>query len=341
MDRRTRLDCLDCGVASNHNISQDSADRLKDAGGISNRAQRNAYVERLRILAAYGVVTYHCNPIFSKNIGVISFLCFALIFGVFVVNKPTGSDYLKKIAKKANHLLPSWLFWSAIFFVFLIVKSVLKDIEITQLLSWNMVLIGTAIHLWFLPFAFMSAVLIMLTHHAARHLPVVLNVSVMFSIGLICAALFSVIGPLPKLSSPFLQWMLGFPAIPMGYAIGMSRFMKTKRHQYLFFIFSILSACVVACLIKVFGAESRFMFRYCIALGIVCFSLAFEGKMDAVTYTMSSLTFGIYLMHPLIISCFYFFVPLEKWPYGIFILVILTTTILTYLMKKSSLKKFV
>lgn len=308
---------------------------------MNNLQNRIANIERLRILAAYGVVTFHSDLVFSRHIGVVSFLCFAIIFAVFIINRPDYELSLGGFISKARRLLLPWLFWSAIFFVFLIVKSVLKGIPITELLSWRMLITGTSIHLWFLPFAFVSAVLIILTHQVTRHFAIELNVLVMFAFGLICAVVFSIIDIIPEVQYPFRQWILGFPAIPMGYAIGMSRFMKTRRHQYMFFIFSILSTCVIVCLIEAFGGQSRFIVRYCIALGVVCLAFSLNGKMGVATKTLSGLAYGIYLMHPLVISCFHFFIPSGKKPYVVFIMVILTTSILTYLMKKIPLKQFV
>lgn len=106
-----------------------------------------ANIERLRVLSAFGVASFHTHDWFPRSFGIIGFIVLLLTFCAFVVNRPEPYDFRDLAKRKAERLLKPWLFWSVIYGALGLVKVIYMDVPFSDVFSATMFLTGTRIHL--------------------------------------------------------------------------------------------------------------------------------------------------------------------------------------------------
>ncbi|MBM3604213.1 MAG: hypothetical protein FJX25_05520 [Alphaproteobacteria bacterium] len=157
---------------------------------------RNGFVDYVRLLAAFGVVWYHSQAPGDR----IAYL--AMPFFLVLLGRPSQV----RLGRRALLLLQPFLVWSVIYGI---VNVVLALINRQAILGWvqaDMILTGTAIHLWFLPFAFFVAVIVPFLKAPATALAAP-----------VAAALL--VGSLdPQGMTPLPQWLFGLVPALLGVA---------------------------------------------------------------------------------------------------------------------------
>ena len=68
---------------------------------VVSRQPRIANIERLRIISAFGVASFHTHDWFPRSIGVAGFIILLLSYCAFVVNKPEPYGIAKVARRKA------------------------------------------------------------------------------------------------------------------------------------------------------------------------------------------------------------------------------------------------
>lgn len=157
-------------------------------------SSRNATVDCLRIVAALGIVWFHTQAPGNR----IAYL--ALPFFLVLLGMPSSGS----VAQRALRLLRPFVVWSLIYGAMLTALALRNG---AAPLSWwrpEMLLAGTSIHLWFLPFAFLGGLAFRLIRSdlLIMALPVV-------------AAAAVVLLP-PITAEPFAQWMFGIVPLTIG-----------------------------------------------------------------------------------------------------------------------------
>lgn len=112
---------------------------------------RNGLVDYSRLLAAFGIVWYHSGAL-GHQASYISLPFFAVL-----ISLSGGGD----LTTRARRLLVPFVTWSVIYGL---VEAMFALRYGRPLLSWwlpEMIVTGTVIHLWFLPFAFLVALISM------------------------------------------------------------------------------------------------------------------------------------------------------------------------------------
>lgn len=273
-----------------------------------------ANVERLRVLSAFGVASFHTHDWFPRSFGIIGFIVLLLTFCAFVVNRPEPYEFRNLAKRKAERLLKPWLFWSAVYGALGLVKVIYKNVPFSNVFSATMFLTGTRIHLWFLPFAFVAALLLVLVHRRLPEVPEIYNITAGILFGMVCVLGCSIAQVRASLQTPIPQWTLGLPAIPLGFAIGRIMILpehKNRRNFYLLLICSHAAALVVyMALLRLerdtwFDPGSEYIIRYGISTVLVCLALYRPGRLDSTFAILSPLSYGIYLIHPLVVIFFY------------------------------------
>ena len=187
---------------------------------VVSRQPRIANIEQLRILSAFGVASFHTYDRFPRSIGVAGFIILLLSYCAFVVNKPEPYGVAKVARRKAERLIKPWLFWSVIYGMLGLAKMVYENVSFSDVFSPTRLVIGTRIHLWFLPFAFVAALLLACVHRKITDIRDSYTIITAISIEALCVFGCSIIQSHLHPPTPLAQWILGLPAKPLGFAIG-------------------------------------------------------------------------------------------------------------------------
>lgn len=162
---------------------------------------RNGLVDYCRFIAALGIVWFHTDAPGER----LAYI--AVPFFVLLLSLPSRAS----LADRARRLLVPFVVWSGIYAA-LRMSSALHSGE--DLFGWwqpSMVLTGTSIHLWFLPFAFLVAVVA----PVLRKTKAVLVLPVLAAGALAAGALALLGGPL---AYPWYQWSFGLIPALVGFA---------------------------------------------------------------------------------------------------------------------------
>jgi len=311
---------------------------------------RMANIERLRIVSAVAVASFHVHGWFPRSIGVAGFIILILSFCAFVVNRPEPYRIKKLAKRKAQRLLKPWLFWSMVYGALSLVKMIYENLSFSDVFSPTMLLTGTWIHLWFLPFAFVAALILVVIHRRIVNIPDSFAITVAILIGTLCIFGCSMIHSRIQPPTPLAQWLLGLPAIPVGFAIGRIQILKRIEDRRKYFVFVILSAMAASAVCMVLSwlhngtwldYGSKFAIRYCVSLIIFCSALNWRGTMDPISRNLASLSYGIYLIHPLATIPFYQFGIAIHHPLVLLFLVLFVSSLIIIVFRKTPLKQFV
>ena len=317
---------------------------------VVSRQPRIANIERLRIVSAFGIASFHTHDWFPRSIGVVGFIILLLSYCAFVVNKPEPYGIAEVARRKARRLLKPWLFWSIIYGGLGLAKMVYENVSFSDVFSPTMLLTGTRIHLWFLPFAFVAALFLTLIHRRIVGIPDSFTITTAISIGALCIFGCSIIQSQLQPPTPLAQWILGLPAIPLGFAIGRIKILprtEDRKKYFVFVILSTLTACV-GCVVFDrlshgiwLNYGSKFAIRYFVSLIIFCSALHWRGKLDLVSANLASLSYGIYLVHPLVLVFLYRIGIAMQHPFLLLFIVLSISLLITFVLKKTPLKQFV
>ncbi len=280
----------------------------------------------------------------------VGFIILLLSFCAFVVNKPEPYSVGKVARRKAGRLLKPWLFWSIVYAGLGLAKMIHENLSFSEVFSPAMLLTGTRIHLWFLPFAFVAALLLVLIHRRIVGIPDSYTITTAISIGALCVFGCSIIQSHLHPPTPLAQWILGLPAIPIGFAIGRIKILQRTEDRKKYFMFIILSALAACVGCVVFDRlshgvwlnySSKFAIRYFVSLVIFCSALHWRGKLDPLSASMASLSYGIYLIHPLVLVPFYQLGIAIQHPLLLLFLVLSVSSLIIFILRKTPLKQFV
>lgn len=305
------------------------------------RFKRIANIERLRILAAIFVASFHIHWSFPRSIGVIGFIILMLSFSVFVVNKPKKYSVANLMKRKSQRLMKPWLFWSGIYGALGLIKVIYTSVPFSDVFYVTMFLTGTRPHLWFLPFAFFATLLLALFHRLTINISKLVCIIVSSLVGTLCLFGCSILRS-RELQTPFEQWILGVPAIPIGFALGYSLILETaheRRNCYLWINFLMIVTSVTLGLL---GYSNIFAINHCISVALVSCALYWRGELDPISHKVATLSYGIYLIHPLVVT---FFDSLglaqQQNPVILLFLVVSISMLITFVLKRTPAKQFV
>ncbi|UCC98569.1 MAG: acyltransferase [Phycisphaerales bacterium] len=316
----------------------------------ASRLHRIANIERLRVLSVCAVVSLHTHSWFPHSPAFTGLIILLLVLCVFVVNRPEPYEFTFLVRQKGERLLKPWLFWSVVYGALRLAKVIYMDVPFSEVFSATMFLTGTRIHLWFLPFGFVAAILLGLLYPRITKVSDVFGIVTVALVGALCVLGCAILQSRVSLPTPLIQWTLGLPAIPLGLAIGRANVLpnhKDRRNLYLLIVLSIAVAYVAYTALTGlqysiwFDHGSKYTIRYCTAVAVVCSALHWQGRMDRVSKTLGPLSYGIYLVHPLIIIVIYRTGILEGHPLALLCLILAASILITFVLKKTQLRQFI
>lgn len=303
------------------------------------------FVEWLRIFAAFGIVVFHAYDRQSgliRSIGYFGLPAFLSIFSALLFERSSlFGSFSMFLRKRGRRLLLPWLFWSCIYLLLALVKTYWVHKPDSFELSIQTFLTGTSIHLWYLPYAFLASILI----YGLIRLRPKLGRSFLF----LCIAGF--LGVLVfssyvlkhwRLPVPFPQWVFGTPAVFYGLLL-MSLYQSLPfRSRLAAGIFLVIGTEILLAALYEMGYSGL-----CVSYGIACplvgavFLVSGENIPTAsIALKGGELTYGIYLIHPLLLS-FCRFILGEAGSWFVVISVFAISLAFTYILKRTVLRIFV
>ena len=183
---------------------------------------RNASLDYARLIAAFGIVLFHSGAP-GGAFGYVGLPFFLMLLLVLAWPAAQRTEFDVYVRGRAQRLLIPFVIWSLVYGALKLAEVLMTGKPPGQEFSASMLLTGPAIHLWFLPFAFVASVAVYplawlqgplhvrVPKAVARRNRVVL-VSVLTGLGLIALACRQGSG----LPAPFAQWAYAAPAVCLG-----------------------------------------------------------------------------------------------------------------------------
>jgi len=282
-------------------LVQDRIVAERDAVSVPLPAERITGIDGLRVLAAVGIVWFHTDGAPYRYIGYTGLPIFLLIFFSLITNRSGAESARYFFRRRWNRLVKPWLFWSLLYGALQVAKGACcgEPDSFRAMLSLETVLAGTHIHLWYLPYAFVSGFLVYALNRWTlrfNHATVVLIATSagLFLLVVNAARLFSF-----GLTRPVPQWEFGLAAVPLGFAIGRCRMIPARRWQQSWLL-AIFVLTQVTSLVLIARGHVSLTVPYSLAVALVCLAYGWRWDDSIIVAKLAPLTFGIYLIHPLV-----------------------------------------
>lgn len=298
---------------------------LPSGSSSSARADRNGAVDLARFLGALGIVWFHESASFTW-IGYAAlpmFMAFVLYFSLFSAGRRTGRQDAFLWGKR---LLVPWLAWCVIYGLAKVVDAMVKDAPLSSEFDTWMLLTGSKIHLWFLPFAFVAGLLIrqavMSLHYSDRTFWAL-------NIGFVAIQLASFwLLTSFVMERPLDQWLFVVPACYLGVMLCAADGKQLR----------LLAVCVAAAI--AFAIASSLGWHHGVAqmviATIMCTAvLTIQIQASATTDFLSSIALGVYLIHPLIHAVLLRLVDLQPYTWAFALLVLALSIMAIAVMRRT------
>jgi peptidoglycan/LPS O-acetylase OafA/YrhL len=178
-----------------------------DAGAVAGDPERNSLHDLARFAGALAILWFHARGPGSW-VGQLAMPVFFVLLGWYALASARTQPFARFAGRRFRRLMLPWFVWSAVYGALSVVKALTAGQPPFAFLEPWMLLSGTALHLWFLPFAFAASLALAIT---TRHAPGLL--------GPVPAAVICSVAALPALATdyahapiPAREWL---PALPL------------------------------------------------------------------------------------------------------------------------------
>lgn len=286
-------------------------------------APRYPLLDLLRIVAMLDIVMVHINNRYLlKGMGLPVFIIVSIALATRRAELPAVGEVARKRA--ARVLLP-WLVWTAFFGLNRWVWGTLDPEQDTAGLYYPwMILGGTSMHLWFLPFIYAAELAVVAGLRPLRRLPVGLVVGVAVAMAVICVLITGAVydaaepvyGPMTMSSPDYAEratlygwvvrksWLFGTASVCLGLAVGRTLSITGKawpRRALLAFAAVFFGLTFLWDGLDgsgpVHGHAVWQWWRQALALLCVAAALQWTGQTPRWVMKIAILTMGIYLLH--------------------------------------------
>ncbi|GEM_PF-1144171 len=263
---------------------------------------RIAGPEWLRFFCSIGIVWFHAKA--PAGDCAYAALPALMMLSVYLAASRSHAAFGERaiVRRRVMRLILPWLFWSAIYGLATCINCRCNgQIWHEDLRLW-MLFAGTALHLWYLPAAFVCTTLVAL---GARKL--------CFRRQWLACLTWAVVGAVAILVSSYLeagtagrilplaQWLFVAPSVPLALALatiprGPGRWPRVCASM------AIVAAVVLACVVALERGAPGLTIPYSIGIVACTASIHATCRASAFTVWVSGLSFGCYLTHPLVIA---------------------------------------
>lgn len=176
---------------------------------------RNGFTDLARLAGAFGIVWFHAKGP-GGWIGYAALQMFMALLIHHQLSADRGGPFPAAAGARARRLLGPWVVWSAIFAAAKIADGIVSGTGVAREFAPWMLFTGPALHLWFLPFAFVAGLGALALWRGAP------KGRAAFLVGLAALALLQAASlglPSRGWPIPFPQWLQVLPAVGLGFMI--------------------------------------------------------------------------------------------------------------------------
>jgi surface polysaccharide O-acyltransferase-like enzyme len=272
----------------------DVAPALQPAGP---RPPRIDGYDWIRLFAAINIVIFHVAPSPDGIIGRGGVPAFLMIAGSIPAMRFEIEPFASFVGRRARRIFVPWLFWSGVYGVLAEFRYLHHGI----VPAWTVhtPLVGTALHLWFLPAVFLGALIIWPLHQLVRSL----NATVAFAtVAALSVVLFFVHAWVSNRSlpiAPYGQWLFSAPAVVIGVALGLAcREPIPSRRRMLILIAGFVT--VLAAILHAATGQMGSGTSYVIAGLSLPLALLLPINSNWLLRNFTRVSLGVYASHPLV-----------------------------------------
>ncbi len=305
-------------------------------------AERLVSIDGLRILAAIGIVWFHTDGAPRRDIGYAGLPVFLLIFFSLITCRHREEPTLEFLRQRRDRLLKPWLFWSVLYGLLRVVRAAcLGDLAwFHEIWSLETLLTGTHIHLWYLPYAFLSGLVVYVIHRRTLKVDHAMTAFVATGVGLLLLYVHALVPASSRWMRPLPQWEFGLAAAPLGFAVGRCMMIPSKRIQQALLMAITAATLAVATTLTASGHAAA-VIPYTAAVVLVCLAYAWHVHENPIVAALAPLTLGVYLVHPLVHYGLNRVMIMERY-YGMSVaLTVCLSGLVTLVLMKTPMRKFV
>jgi peptidoglycan/LPS O-acetylase OafA/YrhL len=162
-----------------------------------------------------------------------------------------------------------------------------------------MAMYGTSIHLWYLPFGMVVTIFVRLAVLKGFLNPDRKTGSWCIVLASLLIAICSWLLSTMRFIVPFSQWFFILPAIAIGLVFSTIPLGKRSSLPYLLCTLVVLAG---ACMFTKVMISADLFVPYIVGISCCIIAWAIPGRINPISTRLAKLSFGVYLIHPLIIS---------------------------------------
>lgn len=254
--------------------------------GMSKVSSHRQSVDLARFLACFGIVAAHAYALEDDWVGHLSLGLFLVLTGFLALQSYQRAGGTYNFRSRAERLLLPWLFWSAFFR--LVDLKVSDSPDKWKLLQdpWTL-FVGSAIHLWFLPFIILAMLLVKPVGHfvtTPTRLAGVLLALVLISVPMFWAMhYYAPPAPLP-------QWLYSLPVYTLGLLVGVAHPMGRTA-------WPVIAGAAMA--VGAYLVTEAAPWAWTVFAAVLLFEAFWRVQMQhRMLPKLGQAAFGIYLLHP-------------------------------------------
>lgn len=282
-------------------MSKAVAQTFDSTPGVSQRIEPRlfALLSPLRVLAMLSIVGYHIgqHEIFGIGFG-LPFL--QMVMCALVARRPYPESIRSLLARKAGRYLWPFAVWSVVYASYEILLAIRWGMDPFGWFHSAMLVGGAAQHLWFLPFALFSTLVVGLLMHVTCRMSDESAILLAAGLGVAATIATRMVLEGTTWGWPFGQWISSVPTIPFGLALGRAAGIggDDLRRRWLFALMILgMSPWLVSALQ---GNDVAEYGRITMALLLVCVGLSWRVRQDPVSAFIAPLNLGVYAVHVLV-----------------------------------------
>jgi surface polysaccharide O-acyltransferase-like enzyme len=272
--------------------AQDAGDRLSG-------------VDLVRLAAVSAIVWFHIQAPGREfaYAGLPVLLVLSVAMPVF---QSRGRSLAEDAVRRGVRLIRPWAFWSAFYGVWIVGRASYRGQPLFANFDPNWLLIGSALHLWYLPFAYLATLAALALERALSGRTGATACAVGAVLGGATVLVASVILGVQPIPAPYTQWLFSLAAIPYGLAIGEVLRRVTPEHRSRALAWIAASAVAAALALNALGNRDAAI-AYGIGIPIACLAVLWKPRLNALGHALVVLPMGIYLLHPFVYQRLYHF----------------------------------